>query len=1015
MAEGLGSGAASRQEKLSNPSPSEEMAAPSVSLEQAAKLIAFALSELGSENAHHEFEHLCRHVTRRRICPNIVPATGPVSAGGDQGADFESYRTSSASQPRTQFFSKAVQEKWLFACSLEKNYKKKIRSDLKAAKDFHEKVDRLVFFHNRPIPVSVRHKLQKEGIETYGIELEIFDSKALSEMLADHETVWIAQRFLSLPSEFLLARDEQSPEWFQEVLIKGYDVERLTSADFFELKDAIRFATKRSEYHSALPKLLSDIRLFRRHPFEKIRRKAVYEEFVAHLRGLDSTSGLEDSIREFLAGTEKLDDPAELEDAAVFLGYCLGAFHHGVLDLSLPELSESFSKLTNRVSNLKASTDLPGRSCHLLFILGFLSLSGYLTKDSEVHCEIETSFQRSADSAAKIWLELTRQAEEAPLFPIERLAQLVNEFIAPIRPTRVVDQLVRKVDALSVKRSGHQKFSQNLLARAHALIERNQYLRALSELHKAHEASFVSGETFEVVKVCLQIGELYAKMGLQFAAKYYGLASCYAALRLPGDDLRKLAYLGCAHAAEANHAAGGSLNFFLTAQIFAFTATEYSMGGSEERVQFEGSRMQFYATLIARASGLVSRSLQQVIINRMLPLIGLGEFYREVEPQFDGYFENIKTLGDLEQKATQEGIAPPFSDVGGRRRVAWKQLRIEWHFEWETSFEVDRQAQALVADLQIFLAEFAKDELSIIPGQLHATIEVHDGKLEIQELPDNDVVRRKIRLPRAMPEGEAGIAGYAFAVASTLIKTVSAMSEEEFFQILGRHFSEGLMSRINRYKANELLFDEFYVREVYDELYLAAKSAPVGDSSFAPDTWKELQGPQGLHPLYRPKDSLVAVQMRYDRLTPMTLDTIKRLSNHSEFSKMIVTLRQEGWKDWHILTGIEGVRFNYILNHVPYLRAAMDADNLRLVERVRRSEANEDRYQVPIEAFSLEEMKRNVRLSQLATLRGYGLSPWQPTPNFEGINELLSRFRYWDDDLPHEDPFRGLVVTGCEN
>ena len=64
--------------------------------DQVAVLIGYALSQLSVQNAHHEFEHLCRHITRRRIASNIIPSTGPVSAGGDAGADFE---TISVSEP----------------------------------------------------------------------------------------------------------------------------------------------------------------------------------------------------------------------------------------------------------------------------------------------------------------------------------------------------------------------------------------------------------------------------------------------------------------------------------------------------------------------------------------------------------------------------------------------------------------------------------------------------------------------------------------------------------------------------------------------------------------------------------------------------------------------------------------------------------------------------------------------------------------------------------------------------
>ena len=47
--------------------------------------VRFALSQLPVQNAHHEFEHICRHLTQQFICSNVLPATGPVSAGAIRG------------------------------------------------------------------------------------------------------------------------------------------------------------------------------------------------------------------------------------------------------------------------------------------------------------------------------------------------------------------------------------------------------------------------------------------------------------------------------------------------------------------------------------------------------------------------------------------------------------------------------------------------------------------------------------------------------------------------------------------------------------------------------------------------------------------------------------------------------------------------------------------------------------------------------------------------------------------
>lgn len=55
--------------------------------------IRFALDQLLPQNGHHQFEHFSRAFTAKKICSNVLPATGPVSAGGDQGRDFETFRT----------------------------------------------------------------------------------------------------------------------------------------------------------------------------------------------------------------------------------------------------------------------------------------------------------------------------------------------------------------------------------------------------------------------------------------------------------------------------------------------------------------------------------------------------------------------------------------------------------------------------------------------------------------------------------------------------------------------------------------------------------------------------------------------------------------------------------------------------------------------------------------------------------------------------------------------------------
>ena len=57
------------------------------------KYVKYRLSSLRDQNEHHTFESICADLARHRITRNIRPASGPVSAKGDQGKEPESYWT----------------------------------------------------------------------------------------------------------------------------------------------------------------------------------------------------------------------------------------------------------------------------------------------------------------------------------------------------------------------------------------------------------------------------------------------------------------------------------------------------------------------------------------------------------------------------------------------------------------------------------------------------------------------------------------------------------------------------------------------------------------------------------------------------------------------------------------------------------------------------------------------------------------------------------------------------------
>lgn len=165
-------------------------------------LIKYQLSQLPVNNAHHDFEHLCRQLVRRRICSNVLPATGPVSGGGDQGRDFETFRTYLKRAPTygNTFVGLVSEKPVAFACTTQKeDLLGKIKADVATLMRSGAPVEGIHYLCSSDLQVSRRHRLKDWAREEYSVELEIHDGESIAEMLTDPEFSRLVQRHLSVP------------------------------------------------------------------------------------------------------------------------------------------------------------------------------------------------------------------------------------------------------------------------------------------------------------------------------------------------------------------------------------------------------------------------------------------------------------------------------------------------------------------------------------------------------------------------------------------------------------------------------------------------------------------------------------------------------------------------------------------------------------------------------------------------------------------------------------------------
>lgn len=88
----------------------------------------FHLDTLTQRKEEIRFEHFCRRLAEKELCPNLLPQTGP-TGGGDSKVDTETYPVANSISERWYEGDpeRASRERWAFAFSAKKNGAPKLK------------------------------------------------------------------------------------------------------------------------------------------------------------------------------------------------------------------------------------------------------------------------------------------------------------------------------------------------------------------------------------------------------------------------------------------------------------------------------------------------------------------------------------------------------------------------------------------------------------------------------------------------------------------------------------------------------------------------------------------------------------------------------------------------------------------------------------------------------------------------------------------------------------------------
>ena len=962
------------------------------SLRQLKQQIKFSLNNLKAENSHHDFEAICRHFARKRLGLNIIPATGPVSAGGDQGRDFETYEIMPEILPEFRGSRQVIDKKAAFACTTQAdNLSAKVKSDVGNINKQGNRVDLIYFFSVHDIPVSERHNLQKWATEMHKVSLEIFDGEALSEDLSERDLFWIAQEYLHIPAELFPAVDnidylKLKEKWEpRELSVPNY-------AEFDEIKSLARKSLFDKSLNQDIPYWLDKLVKFASISgiSSEFKRKAIYELIAIRMRGMSDMVGWEHYTHEYFDAHKSFNHQVEAQEATVVLGYAFGASVRGAANFEEKDL-QKWWKLIVDYTDAELKKDYPVAIKAVLY-----ELKG--------HQLLTNPYKRQIDEGMDWWLDLIKLIEQSPLFPLERFSDVLTVLIPLIGDHPKFEELKIKTDALIAQRIGGFAVADKCRDRAIEYKKNDELLKALREFHSAKINWFANETLYGSLLSMLIISETYFELGLSFAAKYYAMAVTFVASRSPDDKIKPFITRGLARTAEIEYGSGEWGHFVEHADLTLRSLGVHSNTLEDPISEKTYEKILFYSSMIHVFTKVLDGKKVFDYISERMKKWNLSELSDDLIPIAEKTWAEVKTEAMLKKMETSlEG--KPWNDIGAILSSSWNACGINWNFTWNNTLRGCARAEHFICLIQIILAEIADRDFNLLKTDAEIRF-VFTDKFHIERMPSNDKALWKIELPTHNPTGKEEIEQYhsqMLGMAGSIINDLSLLPHEQVMQRIKELFERGLTSKALSGNSYEVVYVDLNPEEMFQELFSFSpidhlKSVEITNHPHELLAWEDstVKG-------YSPKEEREKVENRYTRSILPVKKTLEKLKKKSSFQETIKKLRLEGWKDWHILMATAMIAVNFRVNKVSH--TSFESMKKVFIKEMNAEETDAS-MPVPLEEFDEKALRQSLFMSMPSTLKIFGLEIKAETPNSKAIEHFLAkRLHYWDNDIEHEDIF----------
>jgi len=479
-------------------------------------------STLTNRSQELEFEGFAKSLCQVEICPNLLPHTGP-TAGGDSKVDSETYPVSDTTS--LAWFvgvgDKAASERWGFAFSIRKDWKTKLKDDVRKIHATERGYKVAYFVSSQYIPDKERAEAEDELRDETGIDVRVLDrnwilDKVLKnrrhDIVAKELHVEVLEEIKPRKGPFDTKKETQLEE-LDKKIVEDISKEVINNST---IEDSIRSAILSREIEK--PRVEIDGR------FERAKRlanehgtsfhqfNALYQHAWTTFWWLEDFSTYQGLYKQVEEKALKSDNVYDLE-RLVNLWYCLNTVRNQEEDKEKISTNEEF--FSTATKNLKKKlTKLSKNTEHKP------SASLY-AKSLFLHVELaEKRFSGgNIDKVLAELKEVVQNSQNLIGFPLKSTTQVLTEISPVLEDSPVYKDLFETILEVIGKRDGELASAKLLLDRGEKLIELDKPHEAIQSIGSALRLLYKNESKDDVVRALFLIGGSYEMVGLFWAAR----------------------------------------------------------------------------------------------------------------------------------------------------------------------------------------------------------------------------------------------------------------------------------------------------------------------------------------------------------------------------------------------------------------------------------------------------------------------------------------------------------------